>query len=90
MTDMDGISGVTLIDGAVAPLLSAGVSLTEMLGIGGALPLDPRFGAGDSLTDIEGTSGVTEIEGVVEPRLGVGVSLTDMLGIGGVALVGGT
>jgi hypothetical protein len=86
---MVGISGVMLMDGAVVPLLRAGVSLTEMLGIGGAVPLDPRFGAGDSLTDIEGISGVTETEGVVEPRLGAGDSLTDTLGIGGVAPVGG-
>jgi hypothetical protein len=61
-----------------------------MLGIGGALVLDPRLGAGDSLTEIDGISGVMETEGVVEPRLRTGDSLTDMLGIDGVLLVGGT
>lgn len=53
------------MDGVVDPLLSAGVSLTDMLGIGGALVLDPRLGAGDSLTEIDGISGVTETEGAV-------------------------
>jgi hypothetical protein len=85
LTDIVGISGVTLIEGAVIPLLNGeGVSLTDIPGIEGALLLDPRFGAVDSLTEMVGTSGVTLIEGDVMPLLKLGVSLTNMLGIGGV------
>jgi hypothetical protein len=82
LADIDGMSGVTLIEGAVTPLFSAGVSLTEMLGIGGALNLDPLLGAGESLTEIVGMSDV------VIPLLSAGVSLTDMLGIGGALTLG--
>lgn len=80
LTDMVGTSWVTLIEGAVDPLLSAGVSLTDMLGRGGALFLDPRLGAGDSLTEMLGVGGTWNLE----PRLEIGDSLTEMLGTGGV------
>lgn len=44
LTDIFGISGVTLIEGAVTPLLSGdGVSLTDMLGTGGVTPIDGAF-----------------------------------------------
>jgi hypothetical protein len=89
-TDIVGMSGVTFMEGAVIPLLSAGVSLTDMLGIGGAFTLGPLLGAGVSLTDIIGISGVTDIEGAVIPLLSAGASLTDMLGIGGETPIEGT
>lgn len=65
LTDIVGTSGVTLIEGAVDPLLSAGVSFTDMLGIEGVLLLDPRLGAGDSLTEMLGVGGTWNLE----PRL---------------------
>jgi len=92
LTEMVGTSGVTLMDGAVTPLLSAGVSFTEILGIIGALPLVPRL-AGDSLTDILGVGGVATADGVLDLRLVwplteiEGVSETEMDGIGGAGVV---
>jgi hypothetical protein len=86
LTDIFGTSGVTLIEGAVDPLLGIGVSLTDMLGMGWALPLDPRLGADDSLTDIDGMSGVMDLEAEDDPRPKDGELLTDILGTGAVTL----
>ena len=92
LTEMVGTSGVTLMDGAVTPFLSAGVSFTEILGIIGAPLLVPRF-AGDSLTDILGVGGVATADGVLNLRLVgplteiEGVSETEMDGIGGAGVV---
>jgi hypothetical protein len=77
LTDIVGTSGVTLMEGVVTPFLKAGVSLTDMLGMGGALNLDPLLGTGESLTEI------VEMLDVVMPLLNAGVSLIDMLGMGG-------
>jgi hypothetical protein len=77
LTDIVGTSGVTLMEGVVIPLFNAGVSLTDIHGMRGALNLDPLLGAGESLTEIVG------MLDVVMPLLNPGVSLTDMLGMGG-------
>lgn len=80
------------MDGAVTPLLSAGVSFTEMLGITGAVPLVARF-AGVSLTDMLGMGGVAVTDGVLDLRLAgplteiEGVSETEMDGMGGAGMV---
>lgn len=66
-TEIVGMSGVTLIEGAGIPLLGAGDSLTDILGTGGVTPIEGAFTweplRPGPLTDIDGVS-ETEIEGI--------------------------
>jgi hypothetical protein len=63
------MGGETPMEGTLLlrPLLGAGASLIEMLGIGGVTPmlgvLRPLLGAGDSLTDMLGIGGLTPMDG---------------------------
>jgi hypothetical protein len=100
LTLIVGTAGAETVGiGLGRPLLGAGESFTEMLGIGGVTPIDgnmlyPRVLTG-RLTDIAGVSetemvGIEGAEaGISRPLLGAGDSLTDMLGMGGVTPIDG-